>query len=516
MSENARADRVAVFFERYLRHSRGQWAGQPFRLTAWQRSHIIDPMFGRTGPDGRRQIRTALIELPRKNGKSELAAGIGLYLLCADGEAGAEVYALATDRLQARIVFGEAQRMVQSSPDLAAQLKVYRDVIADPETLSVFRVLSADVPTKHGFNPHGVILDELHAHKSRDLWDVMTTAQGTRREPLRLAITTAGYDRESLCYELHSYARDVRSGVITDPSFLSVHYGARDHQDWRDRAVWAEANPALGDFLRPEFLEDEFRQAEASPARQNTFRRLYLNQWVEQRTRWLELERWDAQAACPAPAEPDGRWAVGGLDLASVADLTAWVLVSPCPADPEAADLWCQCFVPESQLEQTRNPRHWARYREWADAGILTVTPGAAVDYGAVRVRVVADAMRCDIRSVNLDRLFQGQQLMAELAEEGIPVVAFGQGFLSMGPAVKGFERRFLAGKWHHGGHPILRHAIAHAVAKSDPAGLQKIDRDASVKTGGRVDALVALVMAADRLDRELAADRPPEGLLLV
>jgi phage terminase large subunit-like protein len=222
--------------------------------------------------------------------------------MCADNEPGAEVYALAVDKYQARIVFDEAKRMVEASPELRAQLKVYKDVLFDQETLSTFRVLSADVPTKHGLNPHGVVIDELHAHKSREIWDVMTTAQGTRREPLRLAITTAGFDRESLCYELHVYGQDVRNGVRDDPSFFSVHYGAADGADWTDREVWRKVNPALGDFLHEEYLEEEFRQALASPARQNTFRRLYLNQWVEQRVRWLDLEVWDQQGLCQSSA----------------------------------------------------------------------------------------------------------------------------------------------------------------------------------------------------------------------
>jgi phage terminase large subunit-like protein len=211
-----------------------------------------------------------------------------------------------------------------------------------------------------------------------------------------------------------------------------------------------------------------------------------------------------------------GRWAVGGLDLASVADLTAWVIVAPCEANPAAADIWCHCFVPEAQLEQTKNPRHFATYREWQAMGLLSVTEGNAVDYGTVKARILLDCARADIRSINVDRLFQGQQLMQELAEEGVNVLAFGQGFISMGPAVKAFERRFLAGLWHHGGHPILRWCIAHAVVKQDAAGLQKIDREASSKAGGRVDALVALVMACDRLERELATERSTDGLILV
>lgn len=334
------AERAIRFIERGLVHSKGRFAGKPFKLAGWQQA-IVGQLFGQLNQDGTRQFRTALIELPRKNGKTQLAAALALYLLLADGEPGAEVYSAAADKDQARLVFGEAKRMLQSSPVLAPRAQVFRDVIFVPETQSIYRALSSDAPTKHGLNPHGVIVDELHAHQNRELWDVLTTAQGTRVQPLTVAITTAGYDRTSVCFDLHEYARKVRAGIVHDPTFYSAYWGAPDEADWTSRDVWKAANPALGDFLSLTFLEQEFRQASELPARQNAFRQLYLNQWVSQSQRWIDLPLWDANGkhAHVVSAETmAGRQAYGGLDLASVSDMCAWVMEFPCEDTEGAVD----------------------------------------------------------------------------------------------------------------------------------------------------------------------------------
>lgn len=296
------AKTVINFIENGLVHSKGRFAGQRFKLADWQKRDIVGPIFGELNPDGTRRYRMALIEIPRKNGKTQMAAAFALYLLLADEEIGAEVYSAAADKDQARLVFGEAKRMLQSSPRLSEKvadgtIQVFKDAIFVPGTQSVYRALSSDAPTKHGLNPHGVVVDELHAHHDRELWDVLTTAQGTRTQPLTVAITTAGYDRTSVCYDLHEYARKVRDKIVDDPTFYSAYYGAPDDADWTDRSVWRSANPALGDFLSEEFLATEFRQASELPARQNAFRQLYLNQWVSQSTRWVDLALWDANHA---------------------------------------------------------------------------------------------------------------------------------------------------------------------------------------------------------------------------
>ena len=289
-----RAATIAVnFFEKLLRHSKGEWAGQPFVLQPWQRDQIIRPLFGWKRPDGTRKYRVAYIEVPRKNGKSSLAAGIANLLLFADDEPSAEVYSAAADRDQAAIVFDEAKAMTEGAPVLARRVDIYKRSIVDAKTRSVYRVLSADAFTKHGLNVHGVIFDELHAQPNRDLWDVLKTGTGARRQPMFMQITTAGYDRNSICWEQHEYATKVLDGVIEDPEFFAYIAAADVDDDWLDEAIWRKANPSLGVTVKLDYLQAEARRAEQTPAYQNTFRRLHLNQWTQQETRWLSLEAWN-------------------------------------------------------------------------------------------------------------------------------------------------------------------------------------------------------------------------------
>ncbi len=273
---------VAGWIERNCAHVKGQWAGQKLVLEPWQRNEVICPLFGTLNPDGTRRYRTALIGIPRKNGKSTLGAAMALRLLFRDGERGAEVYSCAGDRDQAAIVFEIARGMVEANAGMSAIAKVYRRAIVVPRTGSTYKVLSADSFTKHGLSPHGVIFDELHVQPSRELWDVMTTGQGARRQPLTVAITTAGYDRESICWEQFDYGRRVASGTVDDPTFFFRWWGAPEDVEWADERVWEEAQPNLGVSVSREFMRAECRQAKAQPARQNTFRRLYLNQWTQQ------------------------------------------------------------------------------------------------------------------------------------------------------------------------------------------------------------------------------------------
>ncbi|MBA3639349.1 MAG: hypothetical protein H0W53_08705 [Acidobacteria bacterium] len=334
-----RAREVERFFGGALYHSRGGVAGRPFRLAPWQARDIVRPLFGTLLPDGRRQYRTAFIELPRKNGKSSLAAGIALVLLFLDNEPGAEVLCLASDVDQARVVFGEAKRLVEGSPEILQAFRpiIYRDSIEYPETGSVLKVLSADEKGIHGRNPSGLVLDELHTfstRKEREFFIGATTAMGARTTPLTVLISSAGFAKDSICYELHTYAAEIRSGVRDDPSFLSVHFGASEKDDWTDRDVWRKANPALSGpapFLSMQYLEDEFRQAEAMPSRQNAFRTFFLNQWVGQENRFIDLHLWDASIGHPTTdADLPGRTGYVGIDVASVDDLTVAALLMPC------------------------------------------------------------------------------------------------------------------------------------------------------------------------------------------
>lgn len=489
---------AAVQFLEQLTCGSGSYLGQPLQLRPWQQT-IVRELFGRLRPDGRRQYRRCYIWIPRKNGKTELAAALALYTLMGEREPGAQIYSAAADRANAALIFQAASNMVKADPDLLQHCTIIdslKEIRYEP-TQSFYRALSSEAYSKHGLNAHCIIYDELHAAPDRHLWDVLVTSQGARKQPLVIVISTAGYDRSSIGWEIYDYTRKVRDGEVRDESVLPVIYEAPGDADWRDERVWAVANPALGDFREVDELRLAAREAEAIPSSQNRFRQLYLNQWTEQHTRWLDLHIWDAQAG-PRLTETDltGRVCVAGLDLSSVSDLTSWVLVA---GGADGLDILHRSFVPEVQLDRTRNPRNWLQYQQWAAAGYLLVTPGEAVDYAYIKARVLADCSRVVVRGVNVDRLFQGQQLTQELEAEGVPIYPMAQGFLSMSPAVKALETHYLKRHLHHGGDPVLRWCVQNAVVRTDPAGNLKVDKERSQE---KVDPLVALVMALDRVQR--------------
>lgn len=513
--DRAAAEHVIQFFS-FLKHSKGEWAGQPFVLEPWQQ-FLIWVLFGWKWADGLRRFRTGYVEVPRKNGKSTLSAGIGLYLLVADGEPGAEIYSAATKRDQAKITWGEAVRMVKASPALTRMIRHFRasDNLSIEATASKFMPLGADADSMDGLNIHCALIDELHAHKTRAVTDVLDTATGARRQPLIFEITTAGSDQNSVCYEHHEYSRRILEQAVEDDSWFAFIASLDEGDDWTDPTVWAKANPNLGVSVKAHDLEVKAERAQRLPAAQNAFRRLHLDQWTQQTDRWIDLSLWDENAGQVDEAALAGRICYGGLDLSSVSDITAWVLVFPQDGDPEALDILARFWCPEAKLHDDSN-RYLDQYRVWADAGRLQVTLGNAVDYAFVKRCVLEDAAKFRLANLNVDRLFQGYQLSQELADEGLEVFGMGQGFLSMAAPMKEFERRLLAKKLHHGGNPILRFMADNVAVRQDPAGNLKPDKAASQ---GRIDGIVALVMALDRAMRHEQPKRSvyeDHGLLAV
>ena len=493
-----RADAVIDFFRRELKHTKGRWAGRPFELLPWQ-EEIVRALFGTVGDNGKRQHRTAYISIPRKAGKSTMAAAMALTLLL-EGEPGGEVYSAAADRDQAGIVFEQAKAMIEASPRLSKEVEIFKRALFVPRFGATYKVLSADAPTKHGLNAHGVIFDELHAQPNRELWDVLTTSVGAREQPLIVAITTAGYNRESICYEMYNYARRVASGAIEDPSFFSCVFEAGEDDDWQDETVWQQANPSLGETVPLDYYRQEYLKAQEITSYQNTFRRLYLNQWVQQHSRWIDLSLWDEQAGMVNEDALAGRTCYGGLDLASVSDLVAWVMVFPRDDDPEAVDVVARHWCPEDELYDSGN-RYRSQYQAWAKEGWLQTTPGRHIDYAAVKRQILNDAQKYRIKDLNVDRLFQAHQLAGELEDEGLTVIGMGQGFLSMAAPMKSLERLLLARKIRHGGNPLLRWQADNVSVKMDPAGNLKPDKAASQ---GKIDGIVALTMALDRVTRHV------------
>ncbi len=506
-SEQA-ADKALRFIES-LKQSQGQWAGCPLHLMDWQRDRIIKPLFGTLNPDGTRQYRTLFLTIPRKNGKTELAAAIANYLLFADNEGGAQIYCAASDRDQADIVFKEIAAMVRSAPALERRATILDSVhrIVIQKTNSYCRSISAEAYSKHGFNSHGVIFDELHAQPNRDLWDVLTTSTGARLQPLVVAITTAGFDRNSICYEVYDYARKVRDGIITDPTFLPVIYQAEEEDNWEDEAVWARANPALGVFRSVDELRQMFYRAKETPALEMTFRRLYLNQWVNSVQRWLPMDKWDDCAA--EIGDLAGKPCYAGLDLSSTTDLTALSLVFP--AEDGSYDILWRYWIPEdTATEKERRDR--VPYREWARQGYITMTPGNIIDYGYVLKQITQDMAGYDLRELAFDR-WGSQKLTTDLQEMGFSVdtkvngahlVAFGQGFASMSSPTKELMTLVLSKKIRHGGNPVSRWCADNMVVATDPAGNLKPDKS---KATQKIDGMVAMIMALDRAARHTGED---------
>lgn len=493
-AEREAANRALTFI-RHLTHTKGEWAGRPFTLLPWQ-EELVTRVFGTLRPDGTRQYRRVFVAIAKKNGKSELAAAIALYLLLADREPAAEVVSAAADREQASIVFQTAVQMVRANPTLARRCRILDSTkrVVVPATSSVYRVVSAEAFTKHGFNLSGVVFDELHAQPTRELWDTLTEGSGAaRRQPLILALTTAGTDRHSIGYEVWEYALKVRDGLIDDPSFLPVIYAADEKDDWEDEATWRKANPSLGVTVKLEELREAYRRAKETPALQNAFRRLRLNQWVSQESRWLDLADWRACAGVIDPESLRGRECFAGLDLSSTTDLTAFVLAFPLPGEQVAV---LPFFWAPRETALRAEKRDRVPYTAWERAGAITLTPGDSVDYARVEADIKQLAATYRIREIAYDR-WNASYLVQRLQEDGANVVPFGQGYASMSAPTKHLQALVLGRKLVHPAHPVLDWNADNLAVEQDAAGNLKPSKKASRQ---RIDGMVALIMALGRL----------------
>lgn len=492
----AAAERVRFFFRRFLRHSKGEFAGMPFELLAWQWENVVKPLFGWRRPDGTRRFRRAGIWVPKKNGKSTLCAGISLYLLMADDEPGAEVYSAAADRDQASIVFREAAAMVRASPALSGKLKVTDSTkhIAYLQKNSYYKALSAEVPTKEGLNIHGLIFDELHAQKTRDLWDTLTYGGAARRQPLLLSISTAGYDRDSIGYEQYLYAKAVLEGTATDWQFFAYIAEAPKDAGWKDPAVWRAANPSFGITVKADQFEADCLEAQNSPAKENSFRRYRLSQWTDAAERWLSSAAWDAcDLPVPGPEELAGRECYAGLDLSSTLDTSSLVLVFPWE-DQTFVVLPFVWTTEKACRERERKNRQ--RFDEWARRGHMLQTPGDVIDYQAIRAKVNELDQTYFLKEVAFDP-WNATTLAQELQDQdGIPMIEFRQGYRSLNEPSKDLEKRVISRQIRHGGHPVLRWMVGNCCVETDPAGNIKPSKKRSTE---KIDLVVSLVMALAR-----------------
>ena len=488
--DGKKADGAVWFIETFCRHVKGEWAGQPLKLQDWQKS-IIGNLFGWHRADGTRRYREAFIFLPRKNSKTTLSAAIATYCLFKDNEPGAEIYCAAAEREQASLLFDIAKHMVLQDDVLKAQAKIYQKSIGIEATASWFRAISADAQTKHGFNSHCVIVDELHAQPNSELVDVLQTSLGSRRQPLLIYITTSDYERESICNQIHEYASQVRDGIVRNRAFLPVIYEASTSDDWHNEGTWYKANPNLGVSIKMDYFKSECQKAIDAPSRENLFKRLHLNIRTEQQTRWFNMDRWDTCAGTVDPAELEGKRCFAGLDLASTNDVTALALLFP---DKSGYTVLPFFWIPEDKAREIEQKRR-VPYSTWGRQGHVAVTPGNVVDYDVVRAAINHLGDKYKIQEIAVDR-WNATQITTQLTGDGFEMVAYGQGFASMSAPSKELEKLILSGGLNHGGNPVLRWMASNASVLSDAAGNIKPDRKNREQ---KIDGIVAAVMALGR-----------------
>ena len=514
--DQAKADRAVRFIE-MLPHTKGEWEGKPFWLLPWQ-ERIVRDIFGVVREDGTRQFRTAYIEIAKKQGKSELAAAITLFLLYADNEPAAEVFSAAADRAQASIVFDVAKRMVEMTPALLKRSKIMAATkrIVNYSNAGYYQVVSADVANKHGYSISGLCFDEIHNQPNRQLWDVLTKGSGdARRQALHVAITTAGTDRNSICYELHCKAQDLLSGRKIDPTFYPVVYSLADDADWTDERNWYKANPSLGYTVPIERMREAFLQARENPAEENVFRQLRLCQWVGSAVAWIPEHVYE-KGNLPINVENlRGRECYCGLDLSSTSDITAFVMVFPPQYEGDKYIVVPHFWLPRETLE-LRVRRDRVPYDVWEKQGLFHVTEGNVVDYNFVRKTINELHQEFNIREIGADR-WNASQLIIDLQNDGFTIVPIGMGFRDMSPGMKELYKLFLEGKIIHGGNPVLRWMAGNVVAEVDAAENIKPSKKKSTE---KIDGIVALIMGLDRAIRHeqntgSVYDDPNHGLLV-
>ena len=516
MLDEKKARRVIRFIE-CLKHTKGEFHGEPFKLLPWQEK-IIRDVFGTVRDDdpSMRQYNTAYIEIPKKNGKFELGAAIALNMLINDDEQRAEVYSCASDRQQAAIVFDVAADMVRQDKTLSKLIKIIPSTkrMVYAKTGSIYQVLSSEVSTKHGLNVSACIFDELHTQPNRDLFDVMTQGSGdARKQPLWFFLTTAGTDRESICWEVHQKALDILEGRKDDPRFYPVIFGLPDNEDWTNEENWKKANPSLNFTIGIDKVRDAFHKAQETPADENMFRQLRLNQWVKQSVRWMPMDKWDECGGAVDEYALEGRACYAGLDLSSTSDLTAMVLVFPPLDEDEKYIVVPHFWLPEDTL-RLRVHRDHVMYDKWERQGFLHTTEGNVVHYGFIEQYILKLGERFNIREIAYDR-WNATMMVQTLEDDGFTMVPFGQGFRDMSPPTKELMRIVLERRMNHGGHPVLRWNLDNAFVRTDPAGNLKIDKEKSTE---KVDGAVALVMALDRAIKNQGGESvyDQRGLLII
>ena len=486
-----RAAQYALDFYDLTRHVKGELAGQPIELEAWQ-GFIIANIFGwKWKETGLRRFRTAYNEVARKNAKSTLSSGIGLFMTGFDGEGGPEVYSAATSKDQAKIVFGDARRMALGSPALKKRLEILKHDIEDEHLGGRFRALASDADNLDGLNPQLSIVDELHAHKSREVWDVLETAMGARTQPLLWAITTAGFNREGICYEIRGYVVKILEGSIEDDTTFGIIYTLDEGDDWRDPDVWIKANPNLGVSVKPDDIARLAKKAEATPTALNNFLTKRLNIWCNAASAWLNMDDWQ-----DCPNIPDDEYLSTlpcwiGVDLAQKLDLAASIKVF---LDDDQVYVKPRFYLPENAIGRKQGSLG-NLYRTWADAGHLTLTEGDAIDYDVIEDDIRADLETYDVQEVCFDP-WGAIQISQNLLKDGAPVVHVGMTVKNLSEPMKELESLIIKRRFHHPKNPVLDWNASNVVAKVD-ANDNIFPRKETADN--KIDGVVAVILALSR-----------------
>jgi phage terminase large subunit-like protein len=494
--DKAKGNRVIQFVEAFCNHSQGEWDGQPFILEGWQAA-LLYILYGWTWAEtGYRRFRYAYVELAKGNGKSALASCLGLFELIGQGEPGAEVYSVATKKDQARIVFNEAERMVKQSPSLRSRVSNNRDCLFIKGTASKFQPLSSDEDSLDGPRPQCLIVDELHAWGSpgRKLWDVLANALGKRRSPIFFAITTAGSDRQSICWQQHEYSEKVLSGIFVDDTWFAWICGMDDGDDWEDSRNWVKANPNLGTSVRMDELQAVVTKAKGDPASLNGVLRLRLGVWTQSHTAWLPMDKWDLCNGAVDPVLLKGRPCYAGLDLSTTTDISALVLLFPPHGDDDKWRVLPNFFLPSENVEK-REKKDRVPYGTWSRQGLFNLTGGNVIDYDVIREKIKALGLIYNIKEIAFDR-WNAQQICTQLETDGFVMVPFGQGYVSISAPSKRLMELVLGADLATGGNPIMRWMASNTMVTLDPAGNIKPDKSKSTE---KIDGIVALIMALGR-----------------
>lgn len=485
-------ERPIGFIENYCTHVKGSLAGKPFILANWQKEKIIRPLFGwKYKESDLRQYRTCYIEVPKKNGKTSLGAAIALYCLFSDGEKGAEIYSAAAERGQAAIAFDIASKMVKNHPSLSAISTVLLKAIVHRNG-NFYKALSAQADTKHGYNPYFVVFDEMHIQKNNNLYDALESGTASRDQPIMFVITTAGVKRpDEMGWEMHEYARKVKEGIIEDPSFLSVMYGASEEDDPFSIETQKKANPNYGQGVNPDYLAKKALQAQNRPTYLNTYKRYHLNIWTSSDIVWIPSTTWD-KCNIKAISEKDfiGERCIGALDLSSVSDFSSLVLLFKKNKKYHALPYF---WIPEDSINDRKNANI---IRKWVEDGYIIATPGNVIDYDFILKKILYLANKFEFHEIPYDP-WNATQLINQLEAEDFETVKHQQGFISMSPASKELERMILRRELNHGGNPVLSWMNSNVTMVGDAAGNIKPDK---ARSSEKIDGMVCLVMCAGRM----------------